>query len=150
MLEALTFELGHIGLNVTEVKRSIRFYVNLFGYDLMGESHENGHHFAFLGKDGQVRITLWQQTSEEFNKAISGLHHLALRVDSIEQVKEVQQKLKELGVKFIYEGIVPHAEGSHSGGIFFEDPDGIRLEVYAATGAAKYAAPSAAPSCGFF
>lgn len=150
MLEAPTFELGHIGLNVREVKRSTRFYANLFGYDLMRESDENGHHFAFLGKDGQVRITLWQQTSEEFNKAISGLHHLALRVDSIEQVEKVQGKLKELGVKFIYEGIVPHAEGAHSGGVFFEDPDGIRLEVYAATGAEKYAAPSAAPSCGFF
>jgi len=33
---------------------------------------------------------------------------------------------------------------------FFEDLEGILLEVYAATGAKKYAAPSAAPSCGFF
>ena len=71
-------------------------------------------------------------------------------MDSIDQVQVAQQKLKELRVKFIYEEIVPHAQGAQSGGIFFEDPDGIRLEIYAATGAEKYEAPSDAPLCGFF
>ena len=141
--------VGHIGLNVKEIDRSTQFYRNVFGYELIGGDN-NANHFVFLGKDGQVKLTLWQQSYEEFNKKVSGLHHLAFQVDSIDQVKDVQRKLKELGVKFIYEGIVPHAEGTQSGGILFEDPDGIRLEVYAATGAEKYVAPSAAPSCGFF
>jgi hypothetical protein len=35
--------------------------------------------------------------------------------------------------------------------VFFTDPDGIRLEVYAPTGADVIAAPvSGAPTCGFF
>lgn len=142
--------IGHIGLNVKEIKRSTRFYQNVFGYSVMSESHDNGNHFAFLGRDNQVRLTLWQQTDTEFNKQLAGLHHLAFQVDSIDQVQVAQQKLKDLGVKFIYEEIVPHAHGAQSGGIFFEDPDGIRLEIYAATGAEKYEAPSDAPSCGFF
>jgi catechol-2,3-dioxygenase len=142
--------VGHIGLNVKEIGRSTRFYQNIFGYELMSESHDNGNHFSFLGQGSQVKLTLWQQTSGEFDKQTAGLHHLAFQVDSIEQVKDVQRRLKDLGVKFIYDGIVPHAEGAQSGGIFFEDPDGIRLEVYAATGAEKFVAPSAAPSCGFF
>ncbi|HLA74470.1 MAG TPA: VOC family protein, partial [Gammaproteobacteria bacterium] len=34
---------------------------------------------------------------------------------------------------------------------FFEDPDGIRLEIYAPSGAAGCQAPMpGAPSCGFF
>ncbi|MEV5257368.1 VOC family protein [Streptomyces anulatus] len=38
-----------------------------------------------------------------------------------------------------------------SGGIFFSDPDGIRLEIYAPTGADPADAPtSGAPTCGFF
>lgn len=145
-----TLEVGHIGLNVKKIDRSTRFYRDIFGYELIGESHDNGNHFVFLGKDAQVKLTLWQQSSEEFNKTTSGLHHLAFQVDSIEQVESLQRTLKELGVKFIYDEIVPHAEGAQSGGIFFEDPDGIRLEVYALTGAQKYAVPSDAPSCGFF
>jgi lactoylglutathione lyase len=36
---------------------------------------------------------------------------------------------------FAYDGVVPHGEGTHSGGIFFEDPDGTRLEIYAKDGA---------------
>ena len=56
-----------------------------------------------------------------------------------------------MNVPFIYDGIVPHAEGTQSGGIFFEDPDGIRLEIYAPSGAGDRQPPSpGAPSCGFF
>src|SRR5262245_316153 len=142
--------VGHVGLNVKEIDRSTQFYKSVFGYEVLGQSNEDGKRFAFLGKDGQPKLTLWQQSSRGFNKDISGLHHLAFQADSIEQVEQIQQKLKGLGVKFIYEGIVPHAEGTQSGGIFFEDPDGIRLEISVATGAEKYVAPSAAPSCGFF
>lgn len=142
--------VGHIGLNVSEIDRSTQFYKNVFEYELLGGSDEDENHFVFLGKDGEVKLTLWQQSSEEFNKKISGLHHLSFQVDSIDQVKDLHRRLKELGVKFIYDGIVAHAEGAESGGIFFEDPDGIRLEVYSPTGAEKYVAPSAAPSCGFF
>lgn len=36
----------------------------------------------------------------------------------------------------------PHAEGAQSGGVFFEDPDGIRLEIYAPNGAGDQTAPT--------
>ena len=49
------------------------------------------------------------------------------------------------------DGVVAHGEGAASGGIFFTDPDGIRLEIYAPGGAESAPAPSgAAPTCGFF
>jgi lactoylglutathione lyase len=146
----MLMSLGHIGLNVKEIDRSTQFYKNVLGYQVIGESHENGNHFAFLGQDNQVKLTLWQQTTSEFNKQLAGLHHLAFQVDSIERVQEAQKRLKDLGVKFIYDEIVPHRAGAQSGGIFFEDPDGIRLEIYTGTGAEKYVAPSDGPSCGFF
>ena len=38
-----------------------------------------------------------------------------------------------------------------SGGVYFTDPDGIRLEIYAPTGAEIAPAPTkTAPTCGFF
>jgi hypothetical protein len=56
-----------------------------------------------------------------------------------------------MGTDFLYDGIVPHAESAASGGIFFTDPDGTRLEIYAPSGAEGGEAPSgAAPTCGFF
>jgi lactoylglutathione lyase len=72
-------------------------------------------------------------------------------VETIEEVQDVQGALSALGAEFLYDGVVPHGEGVSSGGIFFTDPDGIRLEVYAPSGADTAPAPSgAAPTCGFF
>ena len=143
-------ETGHIGLNVTDLHRSKQFYQAVFGFDVLKESKEEEKRFAFLGKDQKVILTLWQQGSERFGKHISGLHHLSFQVPTIEAVEKAQQVLKSLGAKLFYDGIVPHSEGAQSGGVFFEDPDGIRIEIYAPTGASEYKAPSDAPSCGFF
>ncbi|MGH7791807.1 MAG: VOC family protein, partial [Thermodesulfobacteriota bacterium] len=96
-------------------------------------------------------LTLWEQSKDRFEKERAGLHHLSFQVSTIHEVREIENKLRALKVHFLYEGIVPHAEGAKSGGIFFEDPDGIRLEVYSPTGAEDNIAPTpGAPSCGFF
>ena len=58
---------------------------------------------------------------------------------------------RELNAPFFHDIVVAHSEGSHSGGIFFADPDGIRLEIFAPTGAEESPAPGGeAPTCGFF
>jgi catechol 2,3-dioxygenase-like lactoylglutathione lyase family enzyme len=146
----MSFETGHIGLNVTDLDRSNAFYTKLFGFDVLKESREEGKRFAFLGKDQKIVLTLWQQGSKGFGKESSGLHHLSFQVGSIDEVQKVVEKLKSMGAKVFYDGIVPHAEGAESGGVFFEDPDGIRLEIYTPTGASQYKVPANAPSCGFF
>jgi lactoylglutathione lyase len=104
-----------------------------------------------LGLDGRTILTLWEQSGGKFDKGAPGLHHLSFQVETMDQVKGAEQKLRSMDVKFHYDGIVPHREGSPSGGIFFEDPDGIRLEIFSPTGAEEKSAPHAeAPSCGFF
>ncbi|WP_405138954.1 VOC family protein [Nocardia sp. NBC_01388] len=142
---------GHIGLNVTVLDRSVDFYVRALGLEQLGSGGEGAQRFAFLGTAGQLQLTLWQQSDGEFSTKTPGLHHLSFQVDSIDKVREVETVLKELQVTFAHDGVVAHGEGSASGGIFFTDPDGIRLEVFAPTGAERAPAPSgAAPTCGFF
>src|SRR5262245_53672667 len=145
------FDTGHVGLNVSDVDRSMKFYQSVFGFGVLGESREQGRRFAFLGEGDKAVLTLWQQGEGRFDKGRPGLHHLSFQVRSIERVKELVARLRSMNVPLIYEGIVPHAEGMQSGGIYFEDPDGIRLEVYSPTGVGEYQAPTkGAPSCGFF
>jgi lactoylglutathione lyase len=145
------FETGHVGLNVSDLNRSKRFYQDVFGFVVLDESQEEGRRFAFLSQGTKLVLTLWQQSSGRFEKQRPGLHHLSFQVGSIEEVRNSEQRLKQLNVPFIYDGIVPHAEGAESGGIFFEDPDGVRLEIYTPSGAGDREAPShGAPSCGFF
>ena len=142
---------GHVGLNVTDLERSLPFYVRVFGFEVQAEGKEPGRRWAFLGRDGRLVLTLWQQSDSAFPESSAGLHHLSFQVDSIEEVRAAEAVLRELDAEFRYDGIVPHAEGMSSGGIFFTDPDGIRLEIYAPSGAEAAHAPSgSAPTCGFF
>lgn len=148
---AKVLQTGHVGLNVSDLDRSKGFYQQVFGFDVMGESQEEGRRFVFLSEGSTLVLTLWQQGEGRFEKQRPGLHHLSFQVATIEDVKRAEEKLRALNVPFIYDGIVPHTEGSQSAGVFFEDPDGIRLEIYAPTGAGDRTAPSpGAPSCGFF
>ncbi|MEU3736430.1 VOC family protein [Streptomyces sp. NPDC032198] len=158
MTATSTLRTGHIGLNVTDIERSLAFYRDVIGYEVLGEGKEEGRRFAFLGQDGTLALTLWQQADAAFAPRNAGLHHLAIEVDTIDQVRTHESALRAYGVEFAYEGVVPHGEGAASGGIFFHDPDGTRLEIYAASGAGAGSGAGAseqapvpdAPTCGFF
>jgi lactoylglutathione lyase len=151
LTSAPTVQTGHIGLNVSDLTRSKQFYQQVFGFEVLGESREAGRQFVFLGRDGTPILTLWQQSEGRFATHQVGLHHLAFQVGTIEEVRAFEERLHALGALFLYDGVVPHAEGADSGGVYFEDPDGIRLEIYSPTGASGFTAPTLdAPSCGFF
>ncbi len=143
-------QTGHIGLNVTDLDRSVEFYRRALGFDEIGRG-DGERRFAFLGVDGVPKLTLWQQSSGEFSTKTPGLHHLSFQVETLDEVRAVEAILRDLAVSFAHDGVVAHREGAASGGIFFADPDGIRLEVYAPAGAESAPAPhGSAPTCGFF
>lgn len=151
MSDRVAVATGHIGLNVTDIERSRGFYEGAIGLQLVGQSKDAERRYLFLGDGERLVLTLWQQSEGAFEKARPGLHHLSFEVPTIEDVERAEARLRGLGVHFHHEGVVAHGEGTASGGIFFEDPDGIRLEIYSQTGAEAHAAATpGAPSCGFF
>jgi catechol 2,3-dioxygenase-like lactoylglutathione lyase family enzyme len=142
---------GHIGLNVTDLGQSIDFYRGLFDFDVIAQQPEGDRAFALLGTNGSVQVALWEQSNGSFATGLPGLHHLSFEVADVAAVRQAEATLKQLGVEFAYDGVVPHGEGAASGGIFFSDPDGVRLEIYAPSGSEGIAAPvQGAPTCGFF
>ncbi|MCX5246050.1 VOC family protein [Streptomyces sp. NBC_00201] len=147
----MTLHTGHIGLNVTDLDRSLAFYRDVLGFVLLREGKDEDRRFAFLGDGEHLVLTLWQQAQHPYDGTHAGLHHLALQAQSIEQVREYETALRTYGVDFAYDGVVAHGEGAASGGIFFHDPDGTRLEISVPSGAEGAPAPhEAAPTCGFF
>lgn len=145
-----TFQTGHIGLNVTDLNRSKQFYQQVFHFAVLGEVTEGDHAYAFLGKGQQIILTLWQQSTGKFSKHTPGMHHLSFQVESMDEVRHIESHLREMQTPFLYDGIVPHVEGTTSGGIYFEDPDGIRLEIFAASGAEELTTTVHGPACGLF
>jgi catechol 2,3-dioxygenase-like lactoylglutathione lyase family enzyme len=127
----IALTVGHIGLNVSDLDRSQAFYTDLFGWTAVREVREGDRRFAFLSDGAGLFITLWQQSSGRFSTSTPGLHHLAFQAASMEEVRAFEARLRERGVPLEYDGIVPHGEGAPTGGLFFFDPDGIRLEIAA-------------------
>jgi lactoylglutathione lyase len=141
---------GHVGINVTHLDRSREFYTEVFHLTGIGGSDEAGRRFAFLGDGERLVLTLWEQSDGRFDGRTPGLHHLSFEVPSLEDVRAAEERLRARGATFAYDGVVPHREGAQSGGIFFEDPDGTRLEIYAKDGVSGTAPVTGAPTCGFF
>lgn len=147
----LSAQTGHVALNVTDIARSIDFYRSIFGFELLGQSTEPGREYAFLGRGDQLVLTLWQQSRADFSPSLPGLHHLAFNVDSLSDVEAALAYLREHDVPLIYDTVLAHMPGLSSGGIFFTDPDGIRIELCTASGLdAHPTRDDGAPSCGFF
>ncbi|MGW1560591.1 VOC family protein [Streptomyces sp. NPDC002144] len=147
----MTLRTGHIGLNVTDLQRSLAFYRDVLDFVVVGEGKEEGRRYVFLGDGQRLVLTLWEQAGDAYDPGSAGLHHLAFEADSIERVREYEQALRSRGVDFAYDGVVAHREDSASGGIFFHDPDGTRLEISVPSGAEGAPVPNeSAPTCGFF
>jgi catechol 2,3-dioxygenase-like lactoylglutathione lyase family enzyme len=141
---------GHIGVNVSDLERAVSFYQSALELELIGRSDAADRRYAFLGADGTLMLTLWEQAVSAFDATSAGLHHLSFQVDDAEAVRAAEGRLQDLGASFLHDGIVAHGEGASSGGIFFTDPDGTRLEIYAPSGVEASAPSGEAPTCGFF
>jgi len=142
---------GHIGLNISQLDRSIDFYRAVFGFEVLRRSDDAARRYAFLGRDGAIVLTLWQQSEGGFATNRPGLHHLSFQVGSLDEVREAERRLRGIGARLHHDGIVAHAEGADSGGLFFDDPDGIRLEIFSPRGLSGAPAPDTqGPTCGFF
>lgn len=144
-------QLGHIGLNVRNLDQSRDFYRRVLGLEVLREAGGGSQQFAFLGERDRLIVTLWQQAAQRFDASRSGLHHLSFPVANLQELEAFHTRLQELQVPILLGGIVAHMEGAPSCAVFFEDPDGNRLEVFSPTGAEQFeTATDQGPSCGFF
>lgn len=142
---------GHVGLNVSDLDRSVDFYTAVLKLTVRNRSDEPGKRFAFLGDEERLVLTLWEQSDAAFSPRTAGLHHLAFQVGTRTDVEAVMDRIRTLAAPIVHDDIVAHREGADSGGVFFTDPDGIRLEVSAPDAGAGRPAPTGeAPTCGFF
>jgi catechol 2,3-dioxygenase-like lactoylglutathione lyase family enzyme len=129
---ALELEIDHIYVAVSDLARSEAFYdrvMRFLGFKkgtfpIAGERHL--HYF-----NRAMQYTIRQAKSGgPHDPYRPGLHHLCFRVASREQVDEAAAGLQALGVAATAPAPYPEYAADYYA-TFFEDPDGIRLEIVA-------------------
>jgi len=125
--------LYHIQLNVSDAKKSLPFYKELFAYleyKIIDESPE--HIGASNGTiDFWIIETETAHKPAGFNRKNTGINHLAFNVGSKENVdKFCEEFLKVRGTPILYDSpkIFPEYSPDYYA-VYFEDPDRIKLEV---------------------
>jgi len=128
--------LGHVDLVCRDLERSLAFYAAVFGplgleapFLVEGERGEEIHYLRFPAA-GSGSIGLRQALEEqEFELYAPGLHHLALAVESPEDVDAVHERVVAAGGEVLHAPrFWPEYHPAYYA-VFFLDPDGFRIEV---------------------
>ena len=124
-------KIHHVAIICSNYSVSKQFYTQIMGFDILAENYRQARHSYKLDlalPDGsQLELFSFPDAPERpsFPEA-QGLRHLAFEVDS---VVEVKQYLESKGVD-----VEPVRIDEFTGKAFtfFQDPDGLPLEIYQA------------------
>lgn len=121
---------SHIGLYVSNMERSLDFYINVLGLKLIQRFPDTGmgKDIAFVGIDSPVLELLCPTIPESISRETKGCYdHFAWYVEDIAQT---MQHLRERGVVFTTPEPMTVLDGRMIA--FFRGPDGERIEIVTA------------------
>ena len=116
-LEITTAGLDHVVIWVSDLERSKRFYIGLLGMTVNHES--DWQSFLWCGNGHQVALFLQRDGSPV--KIGAELNHIALRMEPA-SYEEIKARLEQ-------EGIEVSGRAGDPTCIYFDDPDGHRLQL---------------------
>jgi lactoylglutathione lyase len=114
--------LDHVGLIVTDMDRSLRFYQAL-GLELLRRS-ERGTGSSVVLKVGAQEINVFCDPDATDRSGPQRIDHFCLMMESA-TIDDVVGALREAGLD-IASGPVKRREGA---AVFLNDPDGVRVEL---------------------
>jgi len=116
----------HVGIQVAEIQRSISFYQEVVGLDLLDQFiHTDGKmKLAFLGVNDQIIVELIEGYNPDLPDE-GKVHHIAFKVKNIEAEKK---RLQDANVEWIFEDITVLPNGAKY--IFFRGPDQEWIEFF--------------------
>lgn len=117
---------NHASVYVTDLKKSVDFYLNIIGFDSVPEPFKDGKHAWFrIGPATTLHVIEGADARKDYFRS----NHLCFSVSSIENFMSVLKKNNiewedSKGNKF---AITTRADGIKQ--IYFKDPDGYWIEM---------------------
>ncbi|BBE35039.1 VOC family protein [Sphingosinicella microcystinivorans] len=123
--------IHHIDLNASDLAASKRVYSLLLGALGYACVRDDGEcEWDIRTPQGFASIGLKQaRVSGAHKRYAPGIHHLAWSVDSRAEVDRVHTLLRDAGVRILDAPTLYPEYSADYYAVFFEDPDGIKLEV---------------------
>src|SRR4051812_21393945 len=119
---ARTFGLTHLALAVRDVSRSVDFYHQLFGTQVMYQESD----WAQITTPGSNDILVFELKPRLAGKSGGGVLHFGFRLKEPREIQKIRQTLDQMKVPIVKEGEFVPGEPF----IFFKDPDGYEVEVW--------------------
>lgn len=117
----------HAMIRVSDLKKSLEFYKEILGFDIVKELRLDDCTLYYLGckesGDFQIELTDNDEKVEKYENG-NAFGHFAF---SAENLEEVAQKIKKLGIDWLYEPYELSAINSKIA--FLKDPDGNEIEL---------------------
>jgi catechol 2,3-dioxygenase-like lactoylglutathione lyase family enzyme len=137
--------LDHIGLKVTDMDASLRFYADVLGLEVLHTTgpHDNGGRSATI-RAGEQKLDLFYRPDfvSADRETPVGMDHLCLTFD-LDAVEPLIEHLRAHQVEIMWGPVTRHGTTS----VYVYDPDGIHVELrvpVVTEGAERPTAPAAA------
>jgi catechol-2,3-dioxygenase len=121
--------LGHVVLNVADLKKSEKFYHSILGLKVSARNRQTGMTFLSYGREHHdiALQALPEGAKHVSGKGVPKLHHFCIYVDSNAVIDKLYPVLKRRKVPIVSGPETLVVAGNRS--ISFLDPDGNRVEV---------------------
>ncbi len=122
--------IDHVYLTVTDLARSKRFYdgvMKVLGYAQVESAIGGDPHVHYYNRQFGFSLRP-ERTNTAHDPYAPGLHHFCFRVVDERAVDRACAELRALGVTATAPRLYPEYSADYYA-TFFEDPDGIRLEI---------------------
>lgn len=118
--------VGHVHLKVSDLERSIAFYSEVLGFELMQRFGDSAAFLSAGGYHHHVGLNTWSSRGGPAPaRNATGLYHVAFLYPDRRSLAAALARVLEAGVTL--QGAADHGV---SEAIYFADPDGNGIEIY--------------------